>query len=172
MGLEAQCSAVELADLLPAQERRLFVVIPRESRRAVDHAGRQENRGAEAESFEYGQRVLADITEAVVEIERDDGLRGDAPLEQPHRGREVDDLVPLAGEQLHLLAETARRDGQRVVVVRDPVVEEDPQPAPVGPAAASYEPPGRPNVRDPGLDGSRERRADARNRALPRPDSG
>ncbi len=72
--------------------------------------------------------LVAHVGEAVVEREPDGALGQRAGIEQLDRGHEVEDAIALGREVIHLLAEASRRDGERIGVVRDPVIEQDAQP--------------------------------------------
>ena len=129
VGLERERPVlVEGHDVVPVHQRRLLLV-PLEHRPAVGDGGGHEHRRAEAVPGEHGKRLLGHVEIAVVEAERDRSRRRLAGVEQARRGDDVEDAVTLRGEVVHLLAERARPDGELVAVVRDPVVEEDPQAA-------------------------------------------
>ena len=125
VGLELEHAfAVELADLVPGQERRLFPV-PRERRPPVRHPRRDENGRAEAELCEYRQRILGDVPVAVVEAEADRAARNLSCGQETAEGGHVDDGAALIGEKVHVPAEPVRRNRELVGVVGDPVVHED-----------------------------------------------
>ncbi len=149
VGLEGQHRAVERDDVVPAQHRRLARV-PAERGGPAGHAGRHEHGGPELPLLQDRQRVLGDVAVAVVEAERDDVVEPLARRQQPGGLDHVDDPVALGGEQVHLVREAPRRDRQRIRIVADPVVEEDPEPGAAGPPARP--PGGGAEPRQRGLD--------------------
>jgi hypothetical protein len=126
MRLEAQRrSAVERGDVLPRKQGGLPLV-PGEDRIALDRAGDDEDRGAKAVAGEDRKRVLRDVEIAVVEAEPDDVARHRSAGQEPSYLYNVDDAVSIVSEEVHLAPEAARRNCELVVVIRDPVVEENP----------------------------------------------
>src|SRR5215207_1692114 len=149
-------TAIEVNDVVPGQERWLSP-IPRKRHVAVDDGSRDEDRRPKAVSLHQRQSFLSSVEIAVVEVEADRLRRDLAGIEKVDGRRYVDDAVPLGGQEVDLLAEPASRNGQWIVVVRNPVVEEDPQPAGGRLVTRSDAPPCRPRERDRRLDRTRQR---------------
>ena len=84
--------------------------------------------------------MLPDVEEAVVERQGNGSRERLARVEEVDRGQDVDDPVRLRGQVVHLLGERTGRNGERVPIVGDAVVEEDPQAARVEATARAHEP--------------------------------
>ena len=127
--LECQCpAAVEDDHLVPGEQRRLLRV-PGEAFPSVGDAGCNEHRRPESVPREHGKRVLGHVPATVVEAQSDGPVRDQPSGEKRTEFRDVDDAIALRGEKVHLFAEPPNWHGELVVVVGDPVVEEQTKPS-------------------------------------------
>ena len=98
-------------------------------------------------ALEHRQGVLGHVAVAVVEAESDEPVDRLAAPQGVHGRHHVERAVAVRVQRSHLLVEPCRRDGERVAIVGDAVVEEDPQPRSLRSPAC---PPAPPSVRGSG----------------------